>query len=154
MSSILDNLTTRESKPGHQSPDSGRSTGTGLTSFSDAKIGQHEHVLNKEPMTPVVEESSRASIASKGLSREGTLNRTSESLKQKSFISEKSTSLKGSSLAEQVEDSLLLIKGLGPEAVVGVANEDEDVFSQGVELDSRESKDSRGQINGTEFSCL
>ncbi len=86
-------------------------------------------------MTPVVEESSRESMASKNISREGTFNRNSGGLKHNSFISEQS-SLKGASLAEQVEDSLLLIKGIGPENGVGVSiNKEEEAYSDILKAD-------------------
>ena len=74
----------------HQSPDSGRSTGTGLTAVSDAVLVQSEQKI--EPMTPVVEESSQSSKTSKITNREDSVNRTSSSIKQSStsFITEKS----------------------------------------------------------------
>lgn len=62
-------------------PDSGLSTATGLTLASDVNLAQNDHRVPKEPMTPVVEESSRSSKASRILSREGTFNRTSSSVK-------------------------------------------------------------------------
>ena len=74
----------------HQSPDSGRSSGTGLTAISDAVVVQSEQ--KKEPMTPVVEESSQSSKTSKMTNREDSVNRTSSSIKQRStsFITDKS----------------------------------------------------------------
>eukprot|EP00112_Aurelia_sp_Birch-Aquarium-sp1_P023088 Seg675.23 transcript_id=Seg675.23/GoldUCD/mRNA.D3Y31 product="putative protein KIAA2012-like" protein_id=Seg675.23/GoldUCD/D3Y31 len=74
----------------HQSPDSGRSSGTGLTAISDAVVVQSEQ--KKEPMTPLVEESSQSSKTSKMTNREDSVNRTSSSIKQRntSFITDKS----------------------------------------------------------------
>eukprot|EP00794_Sanderia_malayensis_P017284 gene17284-19011_t len=131
-----DGLAPRDIKGGHQSPDSGRSTGTGLTSVSDGKIGQqqqqqqHDFAHSKDPMTPVAEESSRASLASKGFSREGTFNRTMDSMKQQSFVREQSSGMKPpSSLAERVEESLLIIRGMASEvevAAAGIASGDDE----------------------------
>jgi len=67
----------------YQTPDSGLSTATGLTLASDVNPVQNDHAVVIEPMTPLVEESSRSSKASKMLSREGTLNLTSSSIKRR-----------------------------------------------------------------------
>ena len=133
--SFSGNLTAQDMTSNRQSPDSGRSTGTGLTAISDAN--QNDNKPQKEPMTPVVEESSRSSKASKLMSREGTLNRGSANQKQNSSISEKSV-LKGTSLHEEAkEDSTLNIKHNWSEGENGVGKYDERFAS---DLERRESK--------------
>ena len=78
---ITFSLGSQENNTHLHSPDSGLSTATGLTLASDANVAQSDHRVPKGQMTPVVEESSRSSKASKILSREGTFNRTSSSVK-------------------------------------------------------------------------
>ena len=95
-----------ESSPGKQTPDSGRSTGTGLTGVSDLNAAQPEEKPAKEPMTPVAEESSRSSKASKTVSRESTLNGTKSSVseRQRTFERDRSSHLSSSISKETREE--------------------------------------------------
>lgn len=102
-------------------PDSGLSTGTGNTLASDLIALQNEQKALKDPMTPVAEESSRSSKASKSLSREGTLNLTSSSFKRKDknrpSISSRKEEIQISSSLKKTQEVLIKETGDGLQSV-------------------------------------